>query len=302
MAEPTLNLGHPDEARSWLFVPGDTADHMLANAARAPADVIVLDLEDSVAPSRKDEARDVVGRAIASVRPAQPVMIRINRVGSPWWQEDVDLAIRVGVAAIMIPKASGVDDLNAVWRTAGERAESRGISLWAGALVPLIESAAGVLHSEVIAAVPGVVAVALGGEDLAADLSISPLSGGAELVHARSHIALACSAAGRPAIDAPALDPANLGVVAAEAETARAAGFSGKLAIHPRQTPVINAAFEPPADQIRWARAVIEVYEAASLKGAGTAVLDGRMVDRAVVALARRLLARTRMLNEGSDR
>ena len=135
--------------------------------------------------------------------------------------------------------------------------------------------------------------MALGGEDLAADLGVRRSRAGVELGHARGHLALACAAAGRGAIDTPVLDPRATDQVGDEAALARALGFTGKLAIHPAQVPAIRTAFEPSADELEWARAVIEAFEGAAATGSGIAVVDGRMIDAAVAAAARRLVARS---------
>jgi citrate lyase subunit beta/citryl-CoA lyase len=167
-------------------------------------------------------------------------------------------------------------------------------------VVPLVESAPAVLHAEAIAAARGVVAVAFGGEDLAADLGIPRTDAGTELQHARGHLVLACAAARCGAVDTPTLELRNVELVGVQAAAARALGFTGKLAIHPREIPAINAAFEPRADEVRWARSVIDGFEGAIRSGSGIAAVDGRMVDEAVVAAARRLLARSRLASQGT--
>ncbi len=278
--------------RSWLFVPGGRAD-LLRKAAASEADVLVLDLEDSIDTARKDDARDAVALALADGPRPQPVVVRINDLGSPWWVDDLKMVIVSRVDAVMLPKAT-VDDVERVAAFLDDQAASQGPDLSLPQIVPLIESASGILHAEAIASARRVAAVAVGGEDLAADLAITPRDTGEGMQHARSHVALACAAARCRAIDTPMVDIGDVTGLGVRAATSRALGFSGMLAIHPLQIPVINGAFSPSAEDIRWARTVVDEFERATRSGAGVIALDGQMVDKAVVTSARRLLARAR--------
>jgi citrate lyase subunit beta/citryl-CoA lyase len=293
MVDRAIDLGALYRARSWLFVPGDRADTLLEKAAASEADVLILDLEDAVVPGRKDAAREIVRVALARVRPEQRVVVRINAVTAPWWSADVEMAVDAGAAAVMLPKTAGSEDVERATAALAGAATRRGGAARPCAVVPIVESAAGVLHAESIAAAGGVAAVALGGEDLAADLGIVRTDAGAELQHARGQLVLACAAARCGVIDTPTLDPRDTDLVAAQAAIARALGFTGKLAIHPRQVPAINTAFEPRPEEARWARSVLGAAEEAGRSGSGIAVVDGHMVDEAVVAAARRLLSRS---------
>ena len=294
MTDPTTVIDALQDARSWLFVPGHLADEWLAKAAASEADVLVLDLEDGVLPARKGEARETVQAALAQARPLQPVVVRINGLTTPWWTADLAMATSAGVAAVMLPKTAAAGDVERLATAMDDHALGRAGAWPRCAIVPLLETASGILHAEAIAAASGVAAVAFGGEDLAADLGVIRSETGVELQHARGHLVLACAAAGRGAIDTPTLDPSDIELVSAEAVAARAIGFTGKLAIHPRQVPAINAAFEPRDDEIRLAMSIIEGFEQAVLSGSGIVVVEGRMVDEPVVAAARRLVAQAR--------
>ena len=144
-------------------------------------------------------------------------------------------------------------------------------------------------------------AVALGGEDLAADLGVVRTDAALELRHARGLLVLAGAAARCGVIDTPTLDPRDNDRVSAESLSARALGFTGKLAIHPGQVPAINMAFEPSEDETRWAHSVIDGLANARESGSGVVVVDGRMVDEAVVEAARRLLSRSHRGNPEVD-
>lgn len=288
MDEPTGRGGLRDAA-AWLFVPADKSDRWLETALAAGPDVIVLDLEDAVAPDGKEAARETARLALARARPAMAVAFRVNGLGTPWHEADLAFVATVGAAAVLLPKVARAVDVE---RAVAGLAASGLTAAHRPALVPIVETAAGVLHAEEIAAVADVVAVALGGEDLAADLGVRRSVSGEELAQARGHLALACAAAGRGAIDTPVVDPRAIDQVGGEAALARGLGFTGKLAIHPAQVGAIRTAFAPSADELEWAAAVIEALARARRQGSGIAVLDGRMVDAAVATAARRLLSR----------
>ena len=294
MGRPPDDDGLLEGARSWLFVPGDKADRWLTKASASDADVVILDLEDAVVASRKAVARDIVATALARDRPSIPVVIRINGVNTPWWTDDLEMAVSAGVAALMVPKVGSADDVARVAALLDARGPPNGLTLQRVAIVPHVETAAGILRAEAIAGSHRVVAVALGGEDLAVDIGVTRTQGGAELEYARQHLVLACAASRCGAIDTPTLDRRDAGLVSAQASAARGLGFTGKLAIHPSQVPAINAAFEPLGDEIEWAHSVVDTFELAARSGSGVTVVGDRMVDAPVVAAARRILARAR--------
>ena len=294
MGRPPDDDGLLEGARSWLLVPGDKADRWLTKASASDADVVILDLEDAVVASRKAVARDIVATALARDRPSIPVVIRINGVNTPWWTDDLEMAVSAGVAALMVPKVGSADDVARVAALLPPRGPTNGLTLQRVAIVPLVETAAGILRAEAIAGSHRVVAVALGGEDLAVDIGVTRTQGGAELEYARQHLVLACAASRCGAIDTPTLDRRDAGLVSAQASAARGLGFTGKLAIHPSQVPAINAAFEPLGDEIEWAHSVVDTFELAARSGSGVTVVGDRMVDAPVVAAARRILARAR--------
>ncbi|HEY7595837.1 MAG TPA: CoA ester lyase [Actinophytocola sp.] len=252
------------EARTFLFVPGDRPDRF-AKAAAAGADVVVVDLEDAVAPADKAAAR---AHAVAWLAAGNEAVVRVNAAGTPWHAEDV--AALAG-APLMLPKAEHAADV--------ERAGP--------VVVALVESAAGVAAAREVCGAAGVVRVAFGSIDLAAELGVDPASHTA-LLHARSALVLAAAAAGGP----PPVDGVTTALddpAAIRRDTAHAVelGFTGKLCVHPRQIEPVHAALRPSEEDIEWARRVL----AASAAGSATAV-DGRLVDRPVVLRARRLLSR----------
>jgi citrate lyase subunit beta / citryl-CoA lyase len=278
------------DARSWLFVPGDRAPEFLPKAAAVNPDALILDLEDGVSGTHKDAAREQVGQALAVLPRHLPLVVRINGLNTKWWREDVAVAVAGSAEAIVPPKVSDTADIDALSRAIGSVDESARPNPLP--IVALVESARGVLNSVALAAHPQVRALALGGEDLATDLGVRRSPSGIELDHARGRIVLACAAAGCSAIDTPTMDTSRLEVVSAEAVAAHAIGFTGKLAIHPRQVASVNSAFGPSGDDLRWARSVITAIDQAAEHGRAVAVVDGRVVDEPVVRTARRMLAR----------
>jgi len=276
----------PDRIRrSILFCPGSRPERF-AKALASGADSVCLDLEDGVAPDARDAAREAVIAFLSNdgVRgDSDPErMVRINAVRNEDGRRDLEALRALGPTrvplAVMVPKVDGPDDLEDVARVLGDMP----------ALLPLIETARGLQRVQEIAdsgrARGGLI---FGGMDLAAEIGCrfewEPL------LYARSRIVHAAALAGLGTIDAawaPLDDAAGL-----RAETVRAArlGFTGKLAIHPAQVPIIHDGLAPDVDELEAARRIVEAANRAS---GGVLVVDGRMVDRPVVLGARRVLAR----------
>lgn len=258
-------------ARSMLFVPGHRPDRF-AKAAAGGADAVVLDLEDAVGADRKAEAREHVRRWLAEGNPA---LVRINAPGTPWYDEDIEMAAsRAG--AVLVPKA----EEPAVLAGIGRRTP--------GGIVPLIETPAGVLNAPAVCRVPAVLRPAFGAVDLAVGLGVDHRSVEA-LRHARSAIVLAAAAAGcAPPLDSVTTTLDDDEVLRADLREALTLGYTGKLCVHPRQVDVANRAFSPSAEDVEWARGVL----AAAADGSVT-VYNGQMIDRPVLVRAEAILARS---------
>ncbi len=273
--------------RSHLYVPGDRPS-MLAKASTRGADMIILDLEDAVAPNAKAEARRIIREAIPQMDAAGArFAVRVN--GEPEEQE-ADLAALVdrGVKVLVVPKATA-EAIAAV----AERSRRLGFSS-SLRLVALIESARGLWEVLSIAEHPQVVGLAIGEEDLAADLG---LAHGADpmLWHpARSRLVWASACAGLPGPSGPVwADFSDLDGLRESTHLLRQCGFSSRPAIHPAQVRVINEVFTPSVEELEAAHRLVEEYDQAKAGGRG-AIRDsqGRMVDEAVVRRARHLLDR----------
>jgi len=257
-------------ARTWLFVPGDRPERF-DKALDAGADAVIVDLEDAVAPAAKDAAR---GHLLAWLSAARPVYVRINAADSAWFDADLALCRHPGVAGIVLPKAGQAGDVQAV-ADAG-----------AQAILPLVESALGLWNVAALCGAPKVERLIFGAIDFCADTGIRETH--ENLLPARSQLVLASRALriGAP-VDGVTVTLDDDAAVRRDATRARDLGFGAKLCIHPKQVAAVHAAFVPAAAELAWAARVQAAFKAAS--GAAVAV-DGKMVDRPVLLLARQML------------
>jgi citrate lyase subunit beta/citryl-CoA lyase len=271
-------------ARAFLFVPADRPERH-ARALAAGAGGVIVDLEDAVAPERKAAAREALAASFATLPVAdrQRLLVRVNAAGTPWHDDDcaqVGALVAQGlIAGVVLPKAERAADLSRLAEAVGPR----------GLLVPLIESAAGLAAVDELAAGPQVLRLAFGNLDFQADLGLACDADEAELVPVRLALLLASRRANLPApIDGVTPDWRDAQRLAADTARARRGGFGAKLCIHPDQVAPVHAALGPSADELAWARRVVDAIRAS---GGGVVSLDGRMVDAPVVRLAERLLA-----------
>jgi citrate lyase subunit beta/citryl-CoA lyase len=274
------------EPRSWLFVPADS-EKKIAKAIESNADALIFDLEDSVVPSCKAAAREILKRLPR--REGGPAWwVRINPIGSEHHKPDLDLISRSDLSGIVLPKAeSGADIVQLAHRTGT-------IPIHA-----IVTETAASLFNLLSYRDPKspLVAMSWGAEDLSAALGASSkydASGDLAFTYklARSLCLAGAVAAGVQPVDGVFADFRDEKGLRAEAEAARREGFTGKLAIHPAQVPVINAAFTPSRDEIAHAEAVVAAFEAHP--DAGTVSVDGMMADLPHLEQARRVLGRAR--------
>lgn len=274
--------------RSALFTPGTQAER-LRKAAGARADICIFDLEDSVPPSRVAEARETVADAIGELAGRTPIWVRVHAPASDQMAADLKALPLSKIDGIMLPKARHADDVSAC-RSAIMAA--RGPAHMP--LVPIIESAMGVLNAPEIASSTGVYCLAFGRFDLSADIGIDPDSGSPALALARGSVVLASSAARiQPPLDSPWLRIKDIDGLRSTAQRGRADGFGGMMLIHPSHVEVANAVFSPTPEEIAWAREVLQSAERAGSDGQGAYALNGQMVDEAIVKRARALLQGT---------
>lgn len=274
------------EPRSWLFVPADS-EKKIAKAIEGDADAVIFDLEDSVAPSKKSEAREIL-KSLAARSGGPQWWVRINPIGSEFHKEDLELIGIADVHGIVLPKAeSGADVTQLAHRTGN-------IPIHA-----IVTETAASLFAMLSYRDPKspLAAMSWGAEDLSAALGASSKydeSGELGFTYklARSLCLAGAVAARVQPVDGVFADFRDEEGLKREAAAARREGFTGKLAIHPAQVPVINAAFTPSEEEIAHARAIVEAFE--SQPDAGVLSVGGKMVDRPHLTQARRILERAR--------
>ena len=274
--------------RSMLFVPGTRHDRF-AKAMSAGADAVVFDLEDSVEAGQKQKARTLVAEFLATPGAEALRLVRLNSVHTADGEADLECFSGArGFDGVLLPKVETAGAVELVARVFARHAPLGAVP----PLLLLLETPRAILRAaEITAAEAPVAALLFGAEDLTASLAVERTVDGEELSFARAQIALAAAAAGAEAIDAVFTDLHDAESLRRDCQRARAVGFRGKMAIHPRQVEVINDVFTPAAAEVDRATRVIDAYDAARAAGEGVTTMDGRMVELPVVQRARRTLA-----------
>jgi len=274
--------------RSVLYMPGANAK-ALEKARSLPADALILDLEDAVAPEAKAQARAAVA-AIVAQRPygSREVIVRVNALGSPWGEEDLAAIAGAGADAVLFPKIDGQEDVEAAAAALSAHGAS-GLAFYV-----MIETPRAVLALREIAEASARTALAgfiVGANDLAKDLRARSTPDRQAFMAALSMTVLAARAHGLVAIDAVFNDVQDQAGLEAECAQGATLGFDGKTLIHPNQIEAANRAFSPAPEEINHARAVIAAFAAPENAGKGVLKVDGRMVERLHLEEARRLVA-----------
>ncbi len=258
--------------RSTLYVPGDRPDRF-DKAHSSGADAIILDLEDSVPPASKAQARANVASWL-SAHPTASAWIRVNS-DVEFLDDDLEMAHSVPSLGVVMPKATA------------ERC-----ALTRLRVVALVETAAALEQLAHIANVENVWRIGLGEADLVADLGLDPSPDRHELWPIRSQIVVASAAAGLIGPVGPvATEIADLTLLTATSDQLRRQGFTGRSTIHPKQVATVNACFSPTAAQLARARAIVDTFDAAATTGTGVATVDGEFIDEAVARRARSIIA-----------
>jgi len=277
--------------RSVLFMPGSNA-RAIDKARNLPADGVILDLEDSVAPDAKPMAREQIAAAVAAGGfGRREIIIRINNLESPWWQDDLAMAAAARPHGILVPKIARPGDI----RTLEERLRALhadpAIVLWA-----MIESPLGVLSAQEIAATARegdkrLTGFIIGPNDIARETRMRMLPGRAAMLPLFSHCILAARAYGIEILDGPYNDISDIAGFAKECAQGRDMGFDGKTLIHPGQIDAANAAYTPAAEDVARARKIMGVFDLPENVAKGVVQLDGQMVERLHVEMAKRTIA-----------
>ncbi|GLY14782.1 citrate lyase subunit beta [Kineosporia sp. NBRC 101677] len=268
--------------RSALYMPGAN-ERALEKAKSIPADVLVLDLEDAVAPDAKAAARERVCALVADrAYGEREVVIRVNAPGTPWHADDLRAVAQAGPSAVLLPKVSTPQTVLEV-----EQALGPGPEIWA-----MLETPAAVLAAPQIAAASERLPVlVLGTNDLANELRAEPVPGRAPLLTALSLALLGARAAGKVILDGVYNDLKDPAGFEAECVQGRQLGFDGKTLIHPSQVEPCNRVFAPSAEQVAESREILAAWDEALAEGRGVATVRGRLVENLHVANAQRILA-----------
>jgi len=265
---------------------------MIEKAQTLPADVLVLDLEDSVPAAEKANARALARDSIAGLAvKGQRVFVRINSLASGYAQQDLEAVIGDGIDGISQPKPSSGDEIRKVEAIIERLERDRGMRQGHVKLIPWVETAKGLLNAfEIASASPRVVGIAFGAEDFTLDTGMERTEEGSELLHPRVMVVIAAKAADVIAIDTPYNDFRNEEGLIGEARLARSLGFEGKFVIHPSQIDPVNQVFRPSAEEVAHARRVVEAFGAAEAQGFASTSLEGKMIDIPQANRARKLL------------
>jgi citrate lyase subunit beta/citryl-CoA lyase len=279
--------------RSLLFVPGHRRE-MIAKAAAAGADAVILDLEDGVASAEKDAARRTVADVLDGSLPEHLVVfVRVNSTGSGLLDADLRGAARGRMDGVCLPKCDSPADVQALVARLLIVEDRLGLPRGRLRILALIETARGVQNAAAVAREsPRVWGVVFGAEDFTADAGLPRTREGTELAPARTAVSLAAHAAGVEAIDGIFADFRDDAGLAADTAEARRLGYTGKTVIHPAQIAPVHRVLAPAADEIAKARRIVDAFEQAEAAGSGIVVVDGAMVDRPVAVRAQRVLAR----------
>jgi citrate lyase beta subunit len=285
--------GHVKTWRSLLYVPG-IQERMLARAPSTGADGLILDLEASVPPAEKLQARAMVAKAIPQLAAATAadLFVRVNTLASGLIADEIKALAQPGLKGIVLPATESTADVQRVtgWLAQAEAAAR----LTPGTLVILVilETARGVLRAyDLLTASPRVAAMLFGAEDFRESMGVPRSRDGLEVRHARAAVALAARAADLVALDVVYTDLEDEAGLVEETRQGRLLGYTGKQVIHPKQIPVVHRALAPTGSEIAWATRVVAEAERQAADSVGAFVLDGRMIDRPVIAQARQVLA-----------
>ena len=278
--------------RSLLFIPGNRPN-MIQNGEVLPADALIFDLEDSVPAGDKDAARDLVAGALRALDfGSRECVVRINDLDTKEAKTDLDAMVRAGIHTIMVPKVRGAETIRSIASLLSEAEGAHGRQEGSTALIALLETAWGIENAmEVALASARVTGLALGGEDLSADLGCPRTKEGWEIFYSRARLVMAAKAAGIDALDTPFTDVHDFEGCERDALFARGLGFTGKLCISPFHLKAIHQAFAPSQEEIDRAAEVVRAMREGEKAGKGAVSLRGKMIDLPVVRQAERVLA-----------
>lgn len=280
--------------RSLLYVPGDS-EKMLQKSVAFAADVLLLNLEDGVAASRKAAARENIAAALPHVQSGHhEVVVRVNPPDTEPGALDLAAVVPMRPDGICVPKIEQASQIGSLERILAGIEAQAGIPIGSTQIHAMIESASGVLHAlEIASASPRMASLVFGSADYVADVGCRPGPDRMEMLLTLQMLVMAARAAGIAAIDAPCFDLCNPDLLCRETEQARRMGFDGKSALHPNQLDCIHRIFDPTAEEIAWAKQTIVALDAAENQGKALTTMDGKLLDNPHRLAAERILRRS---------
>ena len=270
--------------RSMLYIPGNNPG-MIQRCSYFGADSVLLDIEDAVAISEKDAARNLVAHALATLDFGDVYMtVRINGADTRFFEKDLEAIIPSRPDAVRLPKTQQANDVKHIDEMITKLEKTHNIEHGTIAIHAMLETAKGIVNAvEIANSSPRVKALTLGGQDLAADIGVRRTKEGTEILYARSTVVMAAKAAGIGAFDTVFTDINDSVGLLDESRFIVNLGFTGKAAIHPSQIPVIHEAFRPAEKDVIKALRIVYAAREADQKGIGVYTVDGKMVDGPVV-------------------
>ena len=300
-------MSAPRVLRSMLFVPSNNW-RMLMGSGKEGADAVIPDLEDAVPIGEKETGRVFARDSIDSIKGEETdVFVRVNGIATGLTTEDIKAVVCKDLDGIMLPKVESKDAVLQLDALIAEEEKAKGLKPDTLSIIPLLETAKGILNAyEIAVSSKRVIALSFGAADFLRDLGRSHTTVAPdemELLYPRSHIAIAAKSAGILAIDTPffGLIIDDEGLIH-ESKIALQLGFKGKMVIHPKHISFVNQVFTPSQEDINYAERVIRTYEDAAAHGLGAASLEGKMIDYATYKMAEELNSISKVITEKEKR
>ncbi|MDP2269011.1 MAG: CoA ester lyase [Deltaproteobacteria bacterium] len=278
--------------RSVFYIPANN-DKMISKAPTTPADIITLDLEDSVPPAEKPKAREMIRENLKIAGSGGSlVYVRVNNWFTPWTDDDIEASVHAGLAGICLPKCAGPDHIKRLEWKIEELERRRGLPIGSVAIQVLAETAIGVINAYPSAvASKRVNSIIFGAVDYCKDMRVKLTLEGEEQWHARAHVAVAARAAGCIAIDCPFVAYQDLALFEKTTRFGHQLGYEGRMLIHPSQIEPSHRIYTPSAEDVELAKEIVQVFESEGIaKGLAAINHKGQMVDTPVYESARATL------------
>src|SRR5580698_2124304 len=284
--------------RSVLYMPGSNA-RALEKARDLPADCLILDLEDAVAPDAKGQARELINKALKGGFGDREVMVRINGLDTRWWVEDLDAVVAAKPDAVLVPKISNPDQLQDLAARIVDLGTDPSVRVWAMMETPLAMLNVGEIAAAALDSETRLSGFVMGTNDLAKETRAHLVPGRAPMLPWLMNCLAAARAYGLSILDGVYNDLGNAEGFAAECRQASELGFDGKTLIHPRQIEPCNEAFSPTPEEVETARKMIAAFDLPENKDKGVIQIDGRMVERLHAEMAKQTVAIADAIGKG---